>query len=99
MEIKDLLPVGSVVLLKDGTKKLSIMGILQSAPEAEKVFDYMAVPYPEGFMDTSKTYLFNHEQIRDIVHLGPSDEEREKFMEGLSNILTMLKPSNRKERL
>ena len=30
MRIKDLLPIGSIVLLKDGEKRLMINGIMQS---------------------------------------------------------------------
>ena len=46
--MKDLLPIGSVVLLKDATKKLVIIGVLQVNAEQNKMYDYLAVPYPEG---------------------------------------------------
>lgn len=57
--IANLLPIGSVVTLKGGTKKLAIMGILVGNKDAS--YDYIAVPSPEGFIDEEHTYLFNHE--------------------------------------
>lgn len=50
--MKNLLPIGSVVLLKDATKKLVIIGILQVNPSENKIYDYLGVPYPEGYVAT-----------------------------------------------
>ena len=45
-----VLPIGSVVLLKNSTKKLMIMGFAQVAAEnQEKVYDYVGCVFPEGF--------------------------------------------------
>ena len=42
-----LLPIGSIVRLKNGERKLMIFGILQREREnPDQVFDYVAVPYP-----------------------------------------------------
>lgn len=38
--MKDLLPIGSVVTLKEGTKKLMIMGRLQQNMNTKKLYDY-----------------------------------------------------------
>lgn len=38
--MKDLLPIGSVVTLKEGTKKLMIMGRLQQNMKTKKIYDY-----------------------------------------------------------
>ena len=49
MMIKDLLPIGSVVLLENGEKRLMISGIMQSDAEKQgKEFDYLGILYPEG---------------------------------------------------
>lgn len=50
--VKDLLPIGSVVMLKDAEKPLMIYGIKQldtDNPEVE--YDYIGVLYPEGNMN------------------------------------------------
>lgn len=83
MDIKKLLPVGSIVLLKDATKKLMIIGILQVNSEENKTFDYLGVPYPEGFLGEDTNFLFNHEDINDIIFTGYDNPERETFMKAI----------------
>lgn len=85
MEIKDLLPIGSVVLLKNGEKRLMITGIMQSKEEElDKLYDYLGVLYPEGHLGGEFQYLFNHADINKIVFRGYEDEERLAFLEKLS---------------
>ena len=42
MKKHDLLPLGSIVILKDGDKKLMIYGRAQLAAETKEPFDYVA---------------------------------------------------------
>lgn len=78
--MKDLLPIGSVVLLKNATKKLMVIGIMQVKPDENKIFDYLAVPYPEGYIGTGQNFLFSHEDINDIIFSGYQNPEQESFM-------------------
>lgn len=79
--MKKLLPVGSVVLLSGGTKKTVIMGILQKREEKEeRVYDYLGIPYPEGYLGKDSSYLFDHENITEVYFRGLDNEERQKFM-------------------
>ncbi len=79
---KNLLPIGSVVLLKEGTKKLMITGIKPvSEDNPETVFDYIGVVYPEGYLSNEYNFLFNHDDINDIVFTGYNNPERENFIE------------------
>lgn len=79
--IKDLLPVGSVVLLKGGIKKLVIMGIKQAnAEEPDVEYDYAGVMYPEGYLGNDTLYLFNHADINDIIFTGYTNPERDDFL-------------------
>ena len=82
--MKNLLPVGSVVLLKDATKKLMIMGIFQVNSNENRIYDYIGVPYPEGFLGAENNFLFNHEDINDIIFTGYSNPEREIFLEAMN---------------
>ncbi len=87
MKIKDLLPIGSIVLLKDGEKRLMIAGIMQSdASGSGQEYDYLGVLYPEGHIGDQFQYLFNHEDIREIVFRGFVDSERDEFLEKLANL-------------
>ena len=53
--MKDLLPIGSVVTLKEGTKRLMIIGRLQQNVRTKKVYDYAGCLWPEGY-----TLQWNH---------------------------------------
>ncbi len=87
MKIKDLLPVGSIVLLKDGQKRLMIAGIMQNdAGGTGENFDYLGVLYPEGHIGEGFQYLFNHEDINEIIFRGFEDEERAEFLKKLTNL-------------
>ena len=80
VENKKLLPIGSVVMLKNGKKKVMITGFCVNTPEDEnKMYDYCGCMYPEGVISSSKTLLFNHEQIDKIYYIGYSDEEDKEF--------------------
>ena len=86
MNIKELLPVGSVVLLKDGEKRLMINGIMQTdAGGSGKEYDYLAVLYPEGHIGEEFQYLFNHDDINEVLFRGFEDEERVEFLSKLSS--------------
>ena len=87
MMIKDLLPIGSVVLLENGEKRLVISGIMQSDAEKQgKEFDYLGILYPEGHIGEQFQYLFNHEDIKEIVFRGYEDAERSEFIEKLAKL-------------
>ena len=86
MEVKNLLPIGSVVVLKDGEQKLMIYGIAQMDGNQglfrkPKHFDYVSVPYPQGNMGPGSMFLFNHDDIQEIFFRGYEDEERKIFLE------------------
>ena len=60
---KQLLPNGSVVTLKGATKKLMTIGIEVEMEGDEKTYDYIAIPYPEGYIDSETMFLFMQEDI------------------------------------
>lgn len=88
MEIKKLLPIGSVVLLEEGKKRLMIYGIKQTEQETHQEYDYIGVVYPEGNMGQGTQFLFNHNQIKEVFYRGFEDEERQMFMERLADYYT-----------
>lgn len=74
-----LLPIGSVVKLKAAERRVMIYGILQQSPEDER-FDYVGVPYPEGYTTVMTKVAFQHSDIEEVLFQGYEDEERAKFM-------------------
>lgn len=84
-----LLPIGSVVQLKEAEKKLMIIGVLQKNGDG-KTYDFMGCPYPEGVLDSESMYLFNHSDIKDVSFLGYDDIERQMFVKNLEKELNKL---------
>ena len=76
-QIKNLLPVGSVVKLKGLDKKVSVMGILINNGGTRR--DYIAVPFPEGFIDTEHRFVFDHDDIEKVDYLGYINSEFQLF--------------------
>lgn len=85
MKIQDLLPIGTVVLLAGGEKRLMIYGIKQTETETKEEYDYIGVVYPEGNMGKGTQFLFNHEQIKEVYFKGFEDEERVDFISRLTD--------------
>ncbi|GGE59655.1 DUF4176 domain-containing protein [Priestia taiwanensis] len=80
-----LLPNGSIVLLKDGTKKIVIYGRKQILLLEEPVmYDYIGCFYPEGYISPDYTFVFDHEDIEEIIFVGFMNEEEETFIELLN---------------
>lgn len=75
MANKKYFPIGSVVILKDATKRVMIYGRRQFDKKQEKEFDYIGCLYPEGYLGTGDVILFNHEDIQMVYFLGFQDIE------------------------
>ena len=89
MTVYDLLPVGSIVRLKDGETRLMISGILQrDANNPEVEYDYVGILYPEGHVGADFQYLFNQDDIEEIFFEGFHDEERDDFLNRLNSVLS-----------
>ena len=87
MRIKELLPIGSIVLLKDGEKNLMVCGIKQTDESGDgQEYDYLGVLYPEGHIGEQFQYLFNHTDIENIIFRGYEDNERQEFLDKLTKI-------------
>lgn len=91
-----LLPIGTVVLLKNSTKRLMIVGVIQKQINAgeEKIWDYAGCVYPEGYIGPDKTFLFNSDQIEHIYAIGYQDEEQFAFKIKADEIYKEVKGEN-----
>lgn len=83
--MKYYLPIGSVVLLHNGKKKVMIYGRRQVRNGEKLEYDYIACLYPEGNINDNHRYLFNHEDIETVVFRGYSDAEEEAFCNNILN--------------
>ena len=76
-DIKQLLPIGSIINVKGTEKKLMVIGILMNNNNVK--YDYMTVPFPEGYMDQEHMYLVNHEDIDRVLFLGYINADLQVF--------------------
>ena len=85
------LPIGTVVLLKGGTKRAMITGFCSVAQEnKEKIYDYSGCVYPEGYLSSNQVCLFDHDQIEKIFFVGYEDEEEKEFKDRLNKVIASL---------
>jgi hypothetical protein len=85
--MEELLPIGSIVLLNGGEKRLMIIGVLQVNPDDNEEYDYLACLYPEGFVGPEHIYLFNSEDIESVVAEGFTDDEHYEFRDSLLEVI------------
>lgn len=69
--IEPLLPIGSVIRVKNGDFKLLVVGFY---PESDgRSYDYLGVPYPQGLLEFPNFLLFDFEQIDEVLYKGYID--------------------------
>ncbi len=98
-ELKEkFLPIGTVVLLKNATKRIMITGFcgIQRNANVRKTFDYCGCIYPEGYLSPESILLFDHDQIDKIYHVGlANDDEEREFKKKLKNVLESMEKFNK----
>lgn len=99
MNNEKYLPIGSVCLLKDATKKIMITGFVAKSGENNQIFDYVGCVYPEGIISSDKNLLFNHDQIAEVFHVGYSNEEELEFKTKLNTYISQIDSSEIPESL
>lgn len=76
---KNMLPIGSVVLLKGGNKRVMICGRIQVRGGENKIYDYSACYFPEGLVDADSTFFFDRDAIDSVFFIGCQDQEELQF--------------------
>jgi hypothetical protein len=88
MPVKELLPIGSVVLMQGGSKRIMITGVKQTdaADKKKTEYDYIGVMYPEGYIGVQYQFLFNHGDVTEVFFRGFEDKERDDFIGKLESV-------------
>lgn len=95
MQYEKYLPIGTVVMLKNGEKKVMITGFcVVSGQDTTQMYDYSGCLYPEGIIKSNQTLMFNHNQIDKIYYIGLIDEDEKKFKKDLKELLKKIKEKN-----
>ncbi len=79
MKESKILPVGSVVKLKNVEKPTMIVS-LKTKDNTNTNYTYAGVPFPIGFIGSEALLYFNNERIEDVYFLGYTDLEIEKYI-------------------
>ena len=86
-----LLPLGSVVKLKDGIAMFIIQGYLPNdLKNPDKYYDYEANLFPIG-READKTYLFNEEDIDEVMFIGYQTKNSIEYRELIEKVKNNLK--------
>ena len=75
-----ILPIGSVVKLRNTAEPVMIFGYLQkTSAKPGEVVDYVAVQYPIGNVNIFTQYGFQMTDITEVIFEGYRNEEFEKI--------------------
>lgn len=90
-EYTEFLPLGSVVRLNGGVKKVIVIArvVATKIKEEVKYFEYGGSLYPEGLLGDSILY-FNNEDIQKIEFRGYVDEDEEVMVCNLNESIQKL---------
>ena len=83
---EEFLPIGSVVLLDGGNKKVMICGRIQAMAGSDIVYDYSACYYPEGILDPAAMFFFNREDIAEVSFIGYEDQTELDYRQQLESL-------------
>ena len=81
MEVNDIIPLGSVVELKNFKDYIMLVGIEQIADGIK--YDYSGCIHPYGFLGLDKLIFFNADQIEKVIFKGCFDDEVKDFYEDI----------------
>ena len=74
----NLLPIGSVVQLRGGEKRIMVVGRVVASTD-DAVHDYMGVLYPEGMTGSDSFYFFESDSIERVFAVGFQDGEEADY--------------------
>lgn len=87
MSKEKFLPIGSVVLLKNGIHRVMILGFCPTVVGAGKrvtTYDYFACLYPEGLFSANELMGIYHKDIVEVTSEGFSNEDDKEFRKKLN---------------
>lgn len=82
------LPIGTICKIANNTKEVMIIGYLPKPNGTNNVYDYAAVTFPEGLINTELIFGLNHNQITGISFEGYTTDESINFRGLINNFVT-----------
>ena len=66
---------------------MMIIGFLPVVPEKNKIYDYSACTYPEGLIASDINFVFDNNQIEEILFKGFENDEEKNFKEQVKKFI------------
>lgn len=88
--IEKILPLGTVVTLKNGDDdRLMIISRASIIEEQGEIsyFDYGSVLVPQGMLAPEAVYFFNRENIKEVIFIGFQDNDEAEFEDNYDDII------------
>ena len=76
---KDWLPIGSVVHIAGRDGLVSIIASMVGDEASKTLWDYAAVPYPQGLTGQGRDIMFNKDAIDGVLGLGFVNADGERM--------------------
>lgn len=87
-----LLPIGSVVRLKDSTADVMVAGYMPVGDTRPGyVWDYSGFKFPLGYVRNDEIYCFDQDQIEVVLAMGYQDSEQFEFVDALMKAVENIK--------
>lgn len=87
--VRKFVPLGSILMLKKGVHRVMVVGYCAQIDTDINAgfYDYIGCLFPEGLFGTENNFVFNHEDIKEVFHLGYVDDEVIQFQDRLKKYL------------
>ncbi len=96
---EDWLPIGSVVHVEGRSGLLMTIACMVGDEETGVLWDYAALPYPQGLTGPAGNVLFDKESIDGVFGLGFQNEDGERMQELLHQAQEPFAEEKRKMRV
>ena len=89
--INEMLPLGTVIKLKNGDNKLMIIGyfpetITKDEQNPYHYSQYIGVDYLDGLLENGKTYCFDDSYIENVYYMGFATQAQREWLKILKDL-------------
>ena len=91
--MEELLPIGSIIKLGKTNYTVLICGY-GGRGSSNKVYDYIGIIYPYGFISKDNIISFNKEKITEVLFEGYKNKKYEKVVSEMAKDIESAKKNN-----
>ena len=99
VETHDWLPIGSVIHLEGRDGLLMVIACMVGEESTGRLWDYAAVPYPEGVTGPGQDVMFDKDAIDGLFAVGFQNADGERLQQVLRQAQTRFDEDKRASRV